>query len=265
MASVLSMVLLYFGVTRLAAAYRRTGERLEEIRVEVVRNAARRTRELGAMSGRLAHELKNPLAAIKGLVQLNYDDASSEGERSARVKKRLGVVLEEVSRLERVLGEYLNFSKPLSDIEIRRGRLDSLLHALGELIEGEARSAGLSVRVRADARHAWFDEPALRRALLNLTQNALSAMPSGGTLEILGTVTGAGVRIELRDDGVGMQPEQLARIKEPFFSGRSGGTGLGVVIADRIIEQHAGSLEFESKPGEGTTVTVTLPSEGPRK
>jgi len=261
----LAAALLFFGVTGLASAYRETAAGLERVRLDVVESAARRTAELEAFSAHLAHELKNPLASIKGLVQLMHDgiakqrvgsDASDEAER---LQLRLGVVLSEVSRVEDVLESSLTFVRPLLELRRKRQRVDAFLADFAELIGGQAQQVGVKVQVDCAEASLEFDPDKLKQALLNLAQNGLYAMQQGGTLRLTGRVSTHDFVVEVSDDGMGMSADDLLRIKEPYFSRRSGGTGLGVAIANGIVEQHGGTLSFESTAGVGTTARLVLP------
>lgn len=265
LATLVATTLLYFGVTGLASAYRETAAQLERARVDVIESSARRTSELEAFGSRMAHELKNPLASIKGLVQLTHDGitkhaaASEPALDAGRMQARLGVVLSEVSRVEAVLRDSLSFTRPLLDLRKRCLRLDAFLRDFAELIGGQAQQTGVQVQVDCPLAHAEFDPDKLTQALLNLAQNSLYAMSGGGTLQLRGVLRDHDCLIEVRDDGPGMSPDDLARIKEPYFSRRVGGTGLGVAIASGIVEQHGGALSFESTLGKGTTARLLLP------
>lgn len=258
LAIALTLTLLYFGVTRLAMAYRATAERLEAMRLEVIDTTARRTTELEALGSRLAHELKNPLASIKGLVQLTHKTVRSNPELKPTAK-RLDVVLQEVSRLEQVLWEYSNFTRPVAELRRAPVNVGRFLRDFVALVDGQAQALGVSIRLSAPESTAMMDSDKMKQVLLNLAQNALSAMPHGGQLLVFAKRVPGAFEITVSDDGEGMSEEVLRRIKEPFFSGREGGTGLGVVIADRIVVAHSGRLVFESEVGRGTTATVLLP------
>ena len=268
LATFVATTLLFFGVTGLASAYRETAARLERVRQDVVESSAHRTSELEALGARMAHELKNPLASIKGLVQLMHDSLARQNAPSdavldgGRFQVRLGVVLSEVSRVEAVLENTLTFTRPVLQLSKRQQRLDTYLSDFAELIAGQAQQAGVAVQVECAASHADFDPDKLRQALLNLAQNSLYAMPEGGTLRFFGAVRAHDFLIEVGDDGCGMSKDDLARVKEPYFSRRAGGTGLGVAIANGIVEEHGGSLSFESAVGKGTTARLAIPLGG---
>jgi signal transduction histidine kinase len=257
-AAVLTLTLLYFGVSRLAMAYRATAERLEQMRLEVMESSQRRTSELEALGSRLAHEIKNPLASIKGLVQLTQK-ATRTSPNPEATEERLAVVLQEVSRLEQVLAEYSSFTRPAAPLRRARVELGRFLRDFVTLIEGQAYALGVRVQLSALETVVIMDADRMKQALLNLAQNSMLAMPRGGELSIDVRRAERGVKITMADTGEGMSRAVLARVKEPFFSGREGGTGLGVVIAERIVEAHSGTLEFQSRPGKGTVATLWLP------
>jgi signal transduction histidine kinase len=171
------------------------------------------------------------------------------------------VVLEEVSRLEQVLAEYSRFTRPVAPLVRARIDLATFLRDFVTLIEGQAHNLGVEVRLFTIETRVSIDPDKMKQVLLNLAQNAMLSMPDGGELGVLAEHASGGVKIEIVDEGEGMSETVLRRVKEPFFSGREGGTGLGVVIADRIVQAHSGRLEFESEPGRGTRVTLWLPEE----
>jgi signal transduction histidine kinase len=268
LATAVSTTLLYFGVTGLASAYRTTAVRLERLRFDTLESAAQRSTELEALGSRVAHEIKNPLSSIKGLVQLVYDGfpgapAISQGAPEPdRTKLRLGTVLSEVSRVEQVLKDYLNFARPVTALRRRRLRVDQFLGDFLELVSGEAERAHVSLSLESPAFSAEFDPDKLKQALLNLAQNALRAMPRGGRLELTAQGDQHSWQICVRDTGCGMDATDLAQLKKPYFSRGREGSGLGVVIANGVVTQHGGTLSFQSAPGSGTTVTIELPQVG---
>ena len=142
---------------------------------------------------------------------------------------------------------------------------DELANTL-DLIHYQFRKRAVDVRreLAAEARPVLADRQQLRQLFLNLLTNALDAMPQGGTLTLRLRPAGAGVVIEVSDTGIGIPPEHLARVTEPFFTTKEEGkgTGLGLAICKRIVQEHGGSLAVESTVGHGTTVRIELPAEG---
>jgi signal transduction histidine kinase len=250
-----ALVLLWIGVTGLTDAYRRSGEILDRARGAALDAMTDRMRGAEALGARVAHEIRNPLTAIKGLVQL-----LARGEHDERDRRRLEVTLAEVARVEEILGAYLSFARPLDELRPAPLAPAELLHDLAALLE--ARAARVRLVVDADPSLTIVgDRRRLQEALLNLASNALEAMPGGGTLTLRARARDGGAQLEVIDDGAGMSAEQLARLGTPFVTSRAGGTGLGVVLARAVIGQHGGSMEHISAPGSGTRVIIELPAE----
>ena len=251
-----SLVLLWIGVTGLTTAYARSGEALASTRDGMLEAMNERMRGAESLGARVAHEIRNPLTAIKGLVQL-----LARGEHEARDQKRFEVVLAEVGRVEETLGAYLSFARPLAELRPERVDLAVLLAELAALLEARAEAGGVRVVVLAQAAAIVGDRRRLQEALLNLASNALEATPAGGTLTLGVTHKGGGACVTVIDDGRGMTPEQLVRLGTPFVSERPGGTGLGVTLARAVVLQHGGRMTHTSAVGQGTRVTLTLPGE----
>ncbi len=260
LSSATTLLVLRYTVLMFSDAHRRVGEALGRMREDAVQEATERARGLETLSAKVAHELKNPLAAIKGLVQLL---ARSAGEDRSR--ERLRVVTDEVSRMEGILRDYLSFSRPLEELRPRPVELSVLIDDVVALMEARSRDAGVRLSGGGIGATVAGDPRRLKEALINLVANALEATARGGTVEVTVAPTPAGARILVRDTGRGMTPEVLARVGTAFFTTREGGTGLGVVLAKSVVSQHGGALGFESDPGKGTRVTVSLPFQVPSR
>ena len=226
---------------------------LGRAREEVVYRAVARAREMEQIGLKLSHELKNPLAAIKGLVQLSARAACDPDSA-----EQLRVVAAEVDRMESILKEYLSFSRPLESLQPQRMALGALADEVLSLMDARAASAGIALRRRGDA-IIEADPRRLKDALFNLVGNAVEATSEGGRIEVEIDEIERSARIAVRDSGRGMPPEVLDRIGTPFFTTRDEGTGLGVVVARAAFAQHGGSLVYSSEPGRGTTAVGTLP------
>ncbi len=229
-----------------------TVDALSEERVAVAAEQMCRLQSVGA---KVAHELKNPLASVKGLAQL-----LARGADDARTRERLDVVQSEIARMETILGEYLSFSRPLEDLKPEPIALDGVVRDAAAVVAGRAEHHGLALMVEVAPVALVADARRLKEALLNLLANAIEATPSGGTIRarVRKEPDGSGV-IEVSDSGRGIKPDELARLGTSFFTTRDGGTGLGVVLASTVVAQHGGTIHYDSAPGRGTTVTVRLP------
>jgi signal transduction histidine kinase len=227
--------------------------RTDRVRERMAQDALARAKELEQLSAQLSHELKNPLGAIKALVQLSRRDACDEASR-----ERLEVAENEVERMNGILQEYLSFSRPLDRLRRERLLLGALADEVLELLDAQASGAGIALHRSGDA-EVEADSRRLREALFNLVANAIDATGPGGRVEVqIGRREGA-VEVRVRDSGRGMPREVLDRVGTPFFTTREQGTGLGVAMARAAFAQHGGSLQYSSEEGHGTTVTAILP------
>ena len=259
-----SLTMMWTSMTALIEAYREKGKQLHRAREEMVEQALARARSLEQVGSKVAHELKNPLAAVKGLVQLLGRNAQ-EGDRS---KERLAVVEREVARMEAILAEYLTFSRPLEELKTDEVDLHEVASDVLAVLEARAQTAGVELSTSGAAR-AHGDPRRIKEALLNLVANAVEATPQGGSVAVeLENQPCGGATLRIKDTGRGMSQEVLERVGTPFFTTREEGTGLGVTLARNAFFQHGGDLRYESKPGTGTTVTAFIPNrnaQAPKK
>ena len=252
--SVASLALLAVGVIGLVDAHASIAQELERLRADTLQEAERRAASVEQLGAQVAHEVKNPLTAARGLVQLVERHIDDE-----RDQQRLAVVVTEVDRALSVLHDYLSFARPLSDLKLGAVKLLALLEDAAGVLEGRALEKGLTLRISGEELEILADRQRLRDAVLNLALNAVTALPRGGKLELRATRVGARARLTISDDGPGMSPELLARLGQPFATASEGGTGLGVMLAESVIRQHGGELGFESEPGRGVTAWLELP------
>jgi signal transduction histidine kinase len=229
---------------------------------------ADRLSALGQLSAGLAHEIRNPLGAIKGAVEILQDDYPA-GHAKAEF---YAIILKEVERLNEVVTNFLSFARPVSltfvPVDVHR-----VLSDLEGLISAQARAHRVQVFVNfyAGSSQVMADEALLKQAFLNIMLNAVEAMPSGGDLSVStrqvdgGEPGGDGqprwLEIVFDDTGTGIAEPDVSRIFDPFFTTKKDGTGLGLAITYRIVENHRGSIRVISQPGRGTTFVVLLPLE----
>jgi signal transduction histidine kinase len=251
-----NLFMLHLLVGKLSVVASRAGESMACLREERLADAEAQLRRLQSVGAKVAHELKNPLASIKGLCQLVARTPESE-----RTQERLAVVASEISRMETILGEYLSFSRPLEDIRPETIELGKLARDVLDVLDGRAVQAGVKLTLEGTARPVQGDPRRLKEALINIVSNALEATPSGGLVALKIRDATAAVVLEVRDTGRGIRTEDLERLGTSFFTTREDGTGLGVVLAQGVITQHGGSLAYVSTVGKGTTATVTLPQD----
>lgn len=252
--SVMSLVLLAVGVTSLVDAHGRVARSLDQLRSDMLQEAERRALSVEYLGAQVAHEVKNPLAAARGLVQLV--ERHTQGERDVQ---RLQVVVTEIDRALAVLQDYLSFARPLGDLTLADVELMSLLSDVTMVLEARARDKSVSLQISGEPLSVWADRQRLRDAVLNLALNAIAACAPGGRLQLSATRVVERARLVVSDDGRGMSREKLERLGQPFASAAEGGTGLGVLLAGSVARQHGGSLSFESAPGSGTRAILELP------
>jgi signal transduction histidine kinase len=225
---------------------------------------------LGQMAAGLAHEIRNPLGSIKGAAQfLQPQNGSTKAPPAGDTKEFLDIIVEEVNRLNKIVSQFLDYArpyrgeqKPLDVADVLKKTLQLLDKERASKFEIVTSFAERLPPVRADAEQ-------LLQVFLNLSLNALQAMPEGGRLNIStglrrATRRGAAaafLEIRFRDSGVGIPPGDLKNLFIPFFTTKEKGTGLGLPISQRILENHGGTIEVRSQPGEGATFTVLLPVE----
>jgi signal transduction histidine kinase len=232
-------------------------ERLQQREREVLR--AEQLAAVGQLAAGVGHEIRNPLTAIKMLVQT----AIAEGTPEALAMDDLRVIEEEVRRIEHALKTFLDFARP-PKAERHPVDLLEVTRAVAGLIRGRADRQKVAVSLDAPERPVMLtaDAGQLRQVLLNLCLNALDAMPSGGELRLRVRAPEAGpVAVDVSDTGPGVSPAMMPRLFTPFASSKDTGLGLGLVISKRIVEDHGGAIAASSAAGRGATFSVTLPRQ----
>ncbi|HZU70120.1 MAG TPA: ATP-binding protein [Ktedonobacteraceae bacterium] len=255
-----------------------TMRRLEEEKRRLDRLAA-----LGQMAANMAHEVRNPLAAIKTSMQMLLDDLSRVDQDTqfvlAEAQEAISVVLQEVERLDAIVHDLLLFSRPRQLHRIECNMLE-LIERVVQVIQPQCQEAGIVIqRAFHEVPAVQVDVAQMEQVLLNLVLNAIHAMPGGGLLtvscQVVPTVSTQSLRvgaagvspdeqqgnleISISDTGTGIAPGELERIFQPFFTTKAHGIGLGLPITRRFIEDHGGSIQVQSQHGYGATFIVRLP------
>lgn len=231
--------------------------------------AARQERlaALGGMAAVLAHEIRNPLGAIKGLAQFLGEKRTSDATQTEMTQ----TIAAEATRLERLVNDLLTYARPRPP-ELQPTDLSAALREVMALADPAADAAGVKIRVETDNEHprVMADPEQMKQLFGNLAFNAIQAMPSGGTLRIrlkggvpISSGSAKSIKITVEDTGSGIPEADLQRIFEPFYTTRTKGTGLGLAICRQIVEAHGGTIRVSHTGPEGTAIEVTLPQEAP--
>jgi two-component system sensor histidine kinase HydH len=211
----------------------------------------------GQLAAGIAHEIRNPLTSINILIQSIKQHLPSETPH----REDFQVIEEEIHRINEIVDHFLQFAKPASP-HLEKSEVTSLFEETLQLLRPQIKK--LQISVEKDFRSLPFitiDNEQIKQVIFNLLMNAIQAMPGGGQLRLRGEVSkdGQWIQLSIQDSGVGIPPEDMDKLFDPFFSTKEGGMGLGLSIAHRIIDQHHGKIEVESSPGEGTLFTISLP------
>src|SRR5438067_7101076 len=218
--------------------------------------------ELAALAGSLAHEIKNPLSVIRMNMDLLAEDfGKAETPRERRALAKIEMVSRQCTRLENLLNDFLRFNK-VGQLELRLGSLNEQLERVLDLFAAQAQETGVEIvrYLDPDLPSIQLNAETLQAALVNLVKNALEAMESGGQLTARTRVTRQGVALDLIDTGVGMDERTAMKMFDAFFTTKSGGSGLGLPTARRIIEAHGGRISVHSDVGVGTQFTLEFPT-----
>jgi two-component system sensor histidine kinase PilS (NtrC family) len=211
---------------------------------------------LGELSANIAHEIRNPLASLKGSIEMLKEDAIPRNQK----QRLMEIALKEMERLNRIITDFLTYSRPTPS-EFRRCELHDILDETLELLKHVEQYRGnISIcKKYVGILEVDADPQKMRQVFWNLGVNAIEAMPEGGELIVSTKSTGATAEIMFQDSGIGIGNHDVRRIFDPFFTTKENGTGLGLAIAYRIMEEHAGSISVKSNSGFGTTFEVILP------
>jgi signal transduction histidine kinase len=257
------------GGDEIASLSRTFNEMVQQLRenrlLEERLHFAERSTALGRLAAGVAHEIRNPLNFINlSIDHMRQRLGPAEPERRADFERILDNMKSEISRLNRLVGDFLSFGKPMR-LDPRPCALDGVLREVASLVEHKARDQAIAIALDAEPGlpRIVADPELLKTCFLNLIINAMDAMPGGGLLELsLRRRDENGqeeIEVGVRDSGKGMTSEEIRAAFEPYFSTKDTGLGLGLALTHKIVTDHGGTVVIESEPGKGTTVRLRLP------
>lgn len=234
-----------------------TGKKNEEMRHRRLESLA----SLTNLAATVAHEIKNPLGSISIYVQLVRKALVLQGvPENPQVQKYLGIVDEEIDRLNKIVVDFLFAVRPIK-FEFAPLDLNTLVRSLADFFSEELNRAGISLTLDlADALPLiQGDERFIRQMIINLVKNAMAALISGGIIHIQTSFADDFIIMSVEDTGTGIPDDMIHKIFEPYFTTKVDGTGLGLTMAYKVVKEHGGDIRVQSEKGQGTCFTIKLP------
>lgn len=258
--AVVGLGILGVGILGMAAIFHNQRRHLQNIRSleeEIHRNE--RLSELGNLAATVAHEIRNPLNSISmGMQRLKaeFTPVQDAGEYA----HFLTLMQDEVRRLNRIVEQFLSLARPL-ELSLESIPVEEFIREVTTLLNAEARAANIKIDIDAEPNlpPVQADRNYLKQLLLNLILNGMQAMPAGGRLSIRADRVKNSLGLSVTDRGIGIKPDQLGKIFDPYFTTKANGSGLGLAIARRIADAHGGKIDVQSEPGQGACFRVSLP------
>ncbi|MFH1075899.1 MAG: ATP-binding protein [Pseudomonadota bacterium] len=250
-------------IVQLADAFRLMAWQQKKYREELKRVYesslhSERLASIGKGVAHISHEIKNPLIVIGGFVRQVFRSASVDG----KAQEKLKIVIDEIARLESLLlniSDFTKFSSPEKDL----ANVNELIREVIALMDHEIRKHGIEIQEYLDPGipDSYYDSRQIKQVLINVIKNAIEAMPHGGRLDISTRVEKEFVTIETADTGKGIDPEMLTKLFHSFVTSKPQGSGPGLAISQKIIQEHGGTIQFASELGKGTSCVIKLPRE----
>ncbi|KGE19900.1 sensor histidine kinase [Paenibacillus wynnii] len=228
----------------------------ERNRMEELLRRSEKLTTVGQLAAGVAHEIRNPLTTLRGFLQLQQ-------EKKLLIPLHINLMLSELERINLIVSEFLILAKPQA-VRFQQKDLRYILSDVISLLDSQAHLCGVQFESKLSEQPASVhcEENQLKQVFINIVKNAIEAMPVGGTILIEQYNDPDSVVIVITDEGEGISKEMLPKLGEPFFTNKETGTGLGLMISQRIIQAHKGSLEIKSEVGRGTEITIKIPSSG---
>ncbi|MGA1797050.1 MAG: sensor histidine kinase [bacterium] len=240
--------------------------RVQKSREEEIQRADKLI-SIGKLAAGVAHEIRNPLNAISMAIQRLQHEFLPEAEKDRKEFMEFSsVIREEIGRVDKIITDFLNFAKQYHT-EKTNVRITKLIDDLVLFLGAEAEKSGIVMETSyaENGAEAWCDPGQIKQCLMNIIRNAIQAMPGGGKITISLEHTPEGAVIRVADTGPGLSPSQIDKIFEFYYTNKEGGIGLGLPIAQKIMEDHCGRIEVTSEEGQGATFILYLPCKSPNK
>jgi two-component system, sporulation sensor kinase B len=214
-------------------------------------------KSLSEMAASISHEVRNPLTVTRGFVQLLRSPSIDEEKKNSYID----LSLQELDRAASIITDYLTFAKPHENVEITQLNVVDEVSYVANVMQPYGLMQNVTIKLKIIPNEVYIlgNKKQLHQCLINLSKNAIEAMPNGGSLEIKITKENTKIHIQLIDTGIGMTAEQITRLGVPFFTNKEKGTGLGTMVAFSIVKAMNGKIKVDSKINEGTTFTISIP------
>jgi len=242
--SVIGPVILATGVLRHRRAF------------DILAQAQSKLELISRMAAEVAHEVKSPLTAIKGIARLQAD--TDDTRDLDRIQQYQDIMTEEIERIESILNNLQDLTKPLKVVR-EKVDIDDLIKKILQLTSLDELGLNISFEDGEKISQAEADPSLLKQVILNIVRNASEACEQDGNLDIRTSMDHDSIRIEFTDDGPGVSEEDRLRIFEPFFTTKSSGLGLGLVVTSRIVEAHGGRVFIDNVKPKGAKMTISIP------
>ncbi len=214
---------------------------------------------VGQLAAGVAHEIRNPLTSLRGFIQLLQKE-----NRLQPHQHYVNIMISELDRIELIISEFLVLAKPQA-VHYHQADICTMIEHTMTLLETQAHMNNVAINVDIDTNipRIVCEPNQLKQVFINILKNAIEAMPDGGEVQLNVYREDEWIKIICRDEGIGIQEKDLQNLGDPFFTTKDDGTGLGLTVSFRIIENHGGRIEVNSQKGKGTTFTITLPLTPP--
>lgn len=212
---------------------------------------------VGQLAAGVAHEIRNPLTSMKGYAEFLQLD-----EEDPQRQEFIDIILDEIDRVNNIVEEFMVLAKPKA-VELEEKNIIPIVQTVVSMLNFEARKRNVKLEFEADEEIVQIecDENRLKQVFLNFMKNGIEAMPDGGDLRVKAEIIDGNVMISIQDTGIGIPPETLKKIGEPFYTTKKNGNGLGLMVSFKIIESHNGKVYIESEQNKGTTFKIMLPAK----